>query len=451
MMYNLSLFAALLFCFGCSKPVASDTANWSKPEVISHSDDSLGSSFMFYKWNNSLMALNNDTKSLELYLLQSDGQHWERVNEDSSFGKEARCTLLNCDPVSNRFISVNGKLIGDKLELPFINGSIEKDKNILINWKSVLQADKTVFFGLTGTNVTLPSYYNSSLGSAYIGGIFNGSAIYIPYCIQGETHHGKGTIMAEGPFDNGVFCSEDDGKTWQIEHISKSFSESPHICKSEKYYYYFATIPADRLELWYSRKAIQGDPWSKPVTITKNIILLGDDFTSVATRAGDTVHVCWLDRRHLNERLLLIDAYHGNYEVAYSRCRDSDGEWSKDVILSKGLKYAYCPVMSLEGDKIVIAWAGAQSAPDGHYEFDPNDIYYVTSNDGGKAWTKPMQVTNGAKDGLTAGRPQVALLNGVIHLFYIQGKMNLKELSPGLVKLNQSPWPIYYTQRPFPD
>ena len=153
----------------------------------------------------------------------------------------------------------------------------------------------------------------------------------------------------------------------------------------------------------------------------------------------------------MNERLLLIDAYHGNYEVAYSRCRDSDGEWSKDVILSKGLKYAYCPVMSLEGDKIVIAWAGAQSAPDGHYEFDPNDIYYVTSNDGGKAWTKPMQVTNGAKDGLTAGRPQVALLNGVIHLFYIQGKMNLKELSPGLVKLNQSPWPIYYTQRPFPD
>jgi hypothetical protein len=52
---------------------------------------------------------------------------------------------------------------------------------------------------------------------------------------------------------------------------------------------------------------------------------------------------------------------------------------------------------------------------------------------------------------MTAGHPQVMLLNGVIHLFYIQGKMDLQQLSPGLTKLNQPPWPIYYTQRPFPD
>jgi hypothetical protein len=48
-------------------------------------------------------------------------------------------------------------------------------------------------------------------------------------------------------------------------------------------------------------------------------------------------------------------------------------------------------------------------------------------------------------------RPQVALHNGVIHLFYIQGEVHLKEFSPGLTKLNLGPWPIYYTQRPFPD
>ena len=76
---------------------------------------------------------------------------------------------------------------------------------------------------------------------------------------------------------------------------------------------------------------------------------------------------------------------------------------------------------------------------------------FMTSKDGGKIWSKRLKVTDGAKDGVTSGMPQVALQNGIIHLFYIQGKMNLKQESPGLTLLNQPPWPIYYTQRPFPD
>ena len=54
--------------------------------------------------------------------------------------------------------------------------------------------------------------------------------------------------------------------------------------------------------------------------------------------------------------------------------------------------------------------------------------------------------------GLTAGMPQVALLNGTIHLFYIQGKRaESKELSPGLTKLGGEPWPIFTHHRPFPN
>jgi hypothetical protein len=99
----------------------------------------------------------------------------------------------------------------------------------------------------------------------------------------------------------------------------------------------------------------------------------------------------------------------------------------------------------------VIAWSGIQTAGKWHTDYDPNDIYYVTSKDGGKTWAKPLKVTDGAKNGVTSGMPQVMLLNGTIHLFYTQGKRDLKQLSPGLTKLNQPPWPIYYTQRPFPD
>ncbi len=110
--------------------------------------------------------------------------------------------------------------------------------------------------------------------------------------------------------------------------------------------------------------------------------------------------------------------------MVYIRRKDSDAHWNQDVILSKGLLYSYSPAMSVEGDKIVAAWAGVLKSSDWHSKYAPNDIYYVTSKDGGKTWTKPLKVTDGAKDGIISGEPQVMLMNGVIHLTYIQGKMN---------------------------
>jgi Neuraminidase (sialidase) len=102
--------------------------------------------------------------------------------------------------------------------------------------------------------------------------------------------------------------------------------------------------------------------------------------------------------------------------------------------------------MSVEGDKIVVAWAGAQTTPVWAFEGDPSDIYYATSKDGGKTWSKPLKVTDRAKDGITSGSARVALQNGVIHLFYAQGKWD----NNAQVR-NQGGWPVCYQQRPFPD
>ena len=168
------------------------------------------------------------------------------------------------------------------------------------------------------------------------------------------------------------------------------------------------------------------------------------------------LHLCWLDNRHRKKKLALSLFPLGfsrevqNCEIAYCHTHDSDATWSKEVILSEGLLYSFSPSMSVEGDKIVITWAGIPIADSWHTRFNPNDVYYVTSGDGGKTWTEPLKVTDAAKDGIASGVPQVVLLNGVIHMTYIQGKMNLKQESPGLTKLNQPPWPIYYTHRPFP-
>ena len=158
-----------------------------------------------------------------------------------------------------------------------------------------------------------------------------------------------------------------------------------------------------------------------------------------------------MDLRHNKWRFNFDGPPVENNEIFYRRRKDSDPDWSKEVMLSKGLVYCYAPTISAEGNNVAVAWAGIPKADKLHTYMDPNDIFYVTSNDGGKTWAKPLKVTDVAKDGITCGMPQVMLLNGVIHLLYTQGATQSRtEPSPGLTKLGVGSWPIYYTQRPFP-
>jgi hypothetical protein len=290
----------------------------------------------------------------------------------------------------------------------------------------------------------------------FLGGVIEGTGIRVPYSITAtpvekighQTRIGNLSISA-----NGVFTSTDSGRTWQIEPISVHYAESPVMCRTRGFYYFFAKAGLGGIEpyeLWYSRCAADTSSWSPPETINKSVARkLSESLHAVAE--GDTVHLCWLDARNEKTRLSLSRPRAGNYEVAYSRRKDSESSWSKDVILSKGLRWAYSPSMSIEGNNVVVAWAGAKADKEGRNEWSASDIFYVVSKDSGNAWTKPIQVTDGFKLGITSGRPQVALHKGVIHLFYVQGKTTYKEASAGMVKLNQPPWPIYYQQRPFPD
>jgi hypothetical protein len=268
--------------------------------------------------------------------------------------------------------------------------------------------------------------------------------MYIPYCAYGQTLHGKIIYDAEGPFNNGVFHSADSGANWQIERVSDFEAWLPSLCKTRDYYYYFVIKDYQR-DLCFARKSIQNGSWSEPKVITTTFCNSALYWKYVAIADNDTLHVCWLDRRHEKTSFNFEGSSRHNYNVVYCHRKDAENEWSKDTILSKNLPYSYTPTMSVEGNEVVVVWAGA--AKDDRL----TDIYYVTSRDGGKTWTKPLKVTDSAKDGITSGMPQVALQNGIIHLFYIQGKLNYREVSSGMAKLNQPPWPIYYTQRPFPD
>lgn len=316
--------------------------------------------------------------------------------------------------------------------------------------------DKRSLFGEPLPNVSLTDPGKRERLSGLGRGLINGHVLYVPYCLDSKviTYRGKSQINEKGPDSNGVLHSIDSGLTWQIERISGAPAALPKMSRTKGYYYYFAATFAPKVaegwELWFSRKLVNGGSWDLPKPVTKTFGSSALIWKYEAIADEETVHVCWLDERHEKKRSNLVYPFRQNYEVVYRRRNDSDIDWSEDAILSKGFLYSYSPTMSLEGDRIVVAWAGIRTAPDWHTDGSPNDIYYVTSKDGGKTWAKPLKVTDGAKDGMTSGKPQVMLLNGVIHLFYIQGQMKSKQESPGLTKLNQPPWPIYYAQRPFP-
>lgn len=338
------------------------------------------------------------------------------------------------DQANDRIMFEQGYTENDQLLMSAILGRMTRDGGIQVEAERKWTTNKKSFFGETPSNVYLNEPGKRG-GLDFATGIINGPDVYIPYCLGGKT----GTSFlgyTDGPYNNGVFHSADSGMTWQLERISDSRALGPTICKTKNYYYYFSTKFGEvnqGLVLWFSRKPVSGGKWNAPATAAKPLAYSERD---VALAEGDTVHLCWLDRRHEKKKLdigafpLYLYRELGNYEIAYCQRKDSDATWREDVILSSGLLFAYSPRMSVEGERIVVVWVGGESNQVGALL----DIYYATSKDGGETWARPLKITDSAKDGIQTGEPQVAVQNGVIHLFYIQGKEN-----PRLHVGNQGP------------
>lgn len=435
------LAGAILLTRGCVKQAELPDRSWSKPVKFAESWEGLVDSAGIFRHNHRIGALipqrTGVSKCLFLHSGDGNNSYWTEV-PIKGVPYPYRFIFGSTDQPDSRMWFQAAFAEDEHLSMGFIAGSLTAELGLRISPEKKWALSKKALLGETGTNVTLLEPFHGS-------GVMRGTEIYIPYCLDAVTR--TGNTQTRTHFNNGVFRSDDSGKTWQMEQISDFEAGGPTMTGTKGFYYFFAE--KGDVSLWFSKKPIGATTWATPEVLVKSYArgLAG----RIAASNGDTVHFCWLDSRHEKMRFNLMDPYRGNYEVAYRRRRDADASWGKDVILSKGLFYSYSPSMSVEGDRIVVAWAGVKKSFDWHSEHRPNDIYYVTSKDAGISWTKPLKATDSAKDGITSGRPQVAMLNGVIHLLYVQGKVNYRQESPGLVKLNQPPWPIYHQQRPFPE
>jgi len=451
------LTSNMMFFVGCGRQAIQHDNGWMSPITVTGTKGGLMGGICVYKCQNTIIVLQGlDDGTARCFLQNLSSNSWSETQfsgvPKGYFG--AYPTISNDG--RNAFFE-QGYMENEQLVMSVLVGSISVAGNVTVRDATEKQwvTDKKTLLGEIGSNATLNP--RGKRDWPVLGpGVMSDSDMCIPFCIEAlvVTHHGESRVEDSGPINNGVFQSFDAGKTWEMERISATQAFYPSICGSKGYYYYFEESTSNKrgqgFALCFSRKPISRGSWSAPEAVTKTVAY-GANINYIVMPVDDTIHVCWMDRRHNKWRFNPEGPPIENDDIAYCHRKDSDSGWSSDVILSKGLLYSYTPSMSVEGNNVVVAWAGIQTAGKWHTDYDPNDIYYVTSKDGGNTWSKPLNVTDCAKDGVTSGNPQVILLKGVIHLFYIQGKRESQELSSGLTKLNQTPWPIYYTQRPFPD
>jgi hypothetical protein len=453
MRYAWTFLLGAMLATGCSESAAQLDPKWTSPAAISSSIGGLGGAIRLHRCYDTLIGVQVlHGGSAQLLMLNRASNSWSQSNVAGApdvGGWTYLWGFASIDPQSKRVLLPEGYAENEQLVMKVLMGTITENVGLRDIIEKKWITDKIALLGETDPKVKLNELGKGRQGVGLGPGILNGSEACIPYCLHAAEviQQGKSVTIKDGPSANGVFHSSDSGKTWQMEKISDIHSGAPTICKTKGYFYYFA---GHDLSLWFSRKPTEGGKWEEPQVISRTFALVDGRFA--AAGEGDTAHACWMDRRHNKWRFNIDAPPIENNEIFYRRRKDTDRDWSKEVLLSKGLLYAYAPTISAEGDKVVVAWAGIQTASKQHTDMGPNDIYYVTSKDGGKTWAQPLKITDGAKNGMIAGMPQVALLNGTIHLLYTQGKRaEAKELTPGLTKLGGEPWPIYYTQRPFPD
>lgn len=442
------LLGILLFN-GCTKSTEKVDQNWASSVAVSSSIGSLGGWVNLHKCQDTIVGISiiRDGSPSGL-VLNGDKRSWSKLSFANA-PKGYVWSYAAIDLKSRAILSAKGfSDTNQRIVMESLFASLGENglKNIE---EAHLLAEKRTVLGDIAENIKLNAGSGSREDIGLGIGLLNGQEAYIPFSIVASkvTQHGKSITVdaTQGPFVNGVFHSSDLGKTWQIEKISNHSAIGPDMSETAGYVYYFAGIHP----LWSSRKALDAEKWEEAQTITETFSMQG--WFAATSDGRDTIHVCWMDRRHDKWRFNIDGPPIENDDIYYCHRKDVDSNWSKEILLSRGLEYCYPPSISAEGQNVVVVWAGTASADKHHSEYLPNDIYYVTSKDGGETWANPTKITDKAKDGVVSGRPKVVLLDGIIHLLYTQGAPEkAQEISSGLTRLDDQPWPIYYTQRPFP-
>ena len=129
--------------------------------------------------------------------------------------------------------------------------------------------------------------------------------------------------------------------------------------------------------IFYTESTDRGHTWSKPSDVSKS-----DGVSShpdIAVEPSGAIDVVWRNGGH-GKRIS---------DVYFTRSTDSGKTWIAPVDVSKTPGVSTEPVLAVGSDSSIhVAWIDTTSGP------THPDVYYVTSTDAGKTWSKYEDISN---------------------------------------------------------
>ena len=479
--YHKVAFAILVFALltnSCARREFPLDTTWSSPQSFASSQEALNSIFYIVNLNGEPVCVDGS----DFYFLGAGGTNWTKRTFSLPAGTEH--SFIIADPTRTTLIFCRGEVQGGtihiyknthtsvtegKLHANFVVCSMHPTLGMEKIYDRDLTLDSKELFGeIKRSRVEQsveaiwrqqygPPLVTPSMGSVGYGAIV-GEKVYVPYTVECDAIYGAEHQTGDvGPDQTGLLCSGGDYSDWStiafFNHITSS--QGVFATRTNVYLLCLDVTDLKTRGLWCVKLPRTADARPEPERIAPTYCgSINGGYSAVTD--GATLHLVWLDTRHershdLRAMLTGGQSLEENLELYYRNRDDSASDWTKEILLSKGLDFVFSPKMALDGQNVVVAWAGyrGDKGKTGS-EFHPTDIYFITSRDGGKSWSRVARVTDNAKQGIITGHPQVALYNGVIHLFYIQGKLEEHNLGGGLRRLNQEPWSIIYQHRFFP-
>lgn len=263
------------------------------------------------------------------------------------------------------------------------------------------------------------------------GSLLLGNDIYVAYSVGCGSLYGPNLVASTGPNQAGLLYGNVNGSRWtKLKLLDIDTSWHDVFATRENLYFLAGTGRGLERNL---RPGLRSVRLARTMNSIRGSEIVAPHFFPnpsgkySAVTEDDIIHLTWLDHRHERDhpiRSMLTDtpSLEGNWELYYRSRKDSDSEWKKEILLSKGLDFTYDPDMAVQGKHVVVVFAGYKKDKNRAVaRLHPSDIFFTTSFDGGKTWKLPTRITDNAKTGLSSTRPQVVLHNGVIHLFYVAG------------------------------